>query len=111
MDFSLRLTLARKKLGISKNRLAKLTGLSQPYITELESGRKKPALATVEKLCSALGLSLAEFFAENDQEPDIPSDLRHMLNVARRLTPRQRKLLLEIMEEWANYNETKGEIK
>ncbi|MCL6560029.1 MAG: hypothetical protein K6U74_14815 [Firmicutes bacterium] len=54
-------------------------------------------------------MSLAEFFAENGQPEELPADVRRMIAIARRLTPRQRELLLEVMEERAWYNDKKGE--
>jgi len=107
MDVASRLTFFRELTGFSKNKLAQKSGLSQAYISQLEAGQKKPTTDALERLCDALGVTICEFFA--DKEPELTPDLRRLLNTARRLTPRQRELLLEVVEEWAGYNETKGE--
>jgi transcriptional regulator with XRE-family HTH domain len=106
MDIGSRLTKFREAKGLSKNKLAKSAGVTQGFISQVESGNRLPTLEVLNRICSALGISLSEFFAD-DQEPEIPPDLRRILDTARRLTPRQRELLLEVMEEWASYNEGK----
>jgi hypothetical protein len=51
-------------------------------------------------------ISLSDFFAEDDN-PELPADIRRICDTARRLTPRQRELLLEVMEEWVQNNKPK----
>lgn len=63
-DVGPRLKAAREKAGISQYRLAKISGVSQAFISEIESGEKQPTTPVLAKLCSALGMSLADFFAD-----------------------------------------------
>lgn len=54
-------TLIREKRiekGISQGELAKIVHVSQPFIAEIESGRKKPSLDVLMRLCDALEISL-----------------------------------------------------
>jgi transcriptional regulator with XRE-family HTH domain len=47
----------REKKGLSCNKLAKITGLSQPYIWNMERGLKgniRPSYKTLKKLSDAL---------------------------------------------------------
>lgn len=99
MDFPARLERVRVAAGISKNALAKAIGISQPFISELESGRKSPSLQTIERICEYLGLTLAEFFAD-DPAPTMPADVRRITDMALRIKPRQRKLLIDVIQEW-----------
>lgn len=63
----------RKQLGWSQELLAEKTGVSAPYITQIEVGKRTPSLDMVEKLASALGVEYKTLFEtriENVQSPD-----------------------------------------
>jgi len=48
----------REEKGISQRQLAALTGIKQPAIARLESGRSVPNIATLKKLLEPLGYTL-----------------------------------------------------
>jgi transcriptional regulator with XRE-family HTH domain len=50
----------RKELGMSQNQLAKLVGISQPFMNEIESGRKSPSVEVLARICKELGISMFE---------------------------------------------------
>lgn len=58
-DLILELIRERKKRKITQVELAKQTGIPQVTISRLESFRSSPALQTIVKLSTALGLVLA----------------------------------------------------
>ena len=62
--FAKALRARRQARDLSQEELAHLAGLSMRYIALLESRRHQPSLATVQGLCSGLGISMAEFVAE-----------------------------------------------
>ena len=47
----------RKDRGLTQERLAEISGLSQQYISGLEQGRRNPTIVTVYELSVALGVS------------------------------------------------------
>jgi transcriptional regulator with XRE-family HTH domain len=47
----------RLKKGLSQENLADLSGLSQQYISTLETGRRNPTVITVYEIAQALGVS------------------------------------------------------
>jgi transcriptional regulator with XRE-family HTH domain len=53
--FSNRIRTLRRRQGLTQAQLAKLIGVAQPYITEIEKGRKRPSVEVLEKLCDSLG--------------------------------------------------------
>ena len=55
----------REATGISQNRLAKLLGISQPYMNQIETGRRNPTLPLLMKICDILEISM---FGENAQD-------------------------------------------
>ena len=55
-----KLTAFRKAKNISQRDLAKLTGISQAQIAELERGRRQPTLDVAERMAIALDVGIAE---------------------------------------------------
>ncbi len=50
----------RESLGISQQALADAVGLSRPYISQVESGSKKPSDKTLMKIMAVLGMGFPE---------------------------------------------------
>lgn len=70
----------RKKLGWSQELLAEKTGVSAPYITQIEVGKRTPSLDIVEKLAFALGVEYKTLFETNKiEEPNSPEFSKHIL--------------------------------
>ena len=58
MDYRTLIREKRKEKGLSQERLAKLVQVSQPVIAEIESGRKKPSVDVLMRICAVLDISL-----------------------------------------------------
>ena len=58
MDYRTLIREKRKEKGLSQERLAKLVQVSQPFIAEIESGRKKPSVDVLMRICAVLDISL-----------------------------------------------------
>ena len=58
MDYRTLIREKRKEKGLSQERLAKLVQVSQPFIAEIESGRKKPSVDVLLRICAVLDISL-----------------------------------------------------
>ena len=58
MDYRALIREKRKEKGLSQERLAKLVQVSQPFIAEIESGRKKPSVDVLMRICAVLDISL-----------------------------------------------------
>lgn len=52
----------RNKLGISQEELAARAELDRTYITSVECGRRNISIVNIEKLATALKVTLKEFF-------------------------------------------------
>lgn len=64
-----RLTLARRRRGRTKTRLAADVGLSLRSITAIEAGKAEPTKSTEEALAKALGFPLDFFHGQNLEVP------------------------------------------
>ena len=58
MDYRTLIREKRKEKGLCQERLAKLVQVSQPFIAEIESGRKKPSVDVLMRICAVLDISL-----------------------------------------------------
>lgn len=67
-----RLSLARRRRGLTKRRLAALVGLSEQRLAAFEAGRAAPSAGTLEKLSTALAFPPAFFYASDLEE--LPAD-------------------------------------
>ncbi len=70
MEVGKRISELREKRGISTNKLANLSGVSQSYLREIELGEKNPTVEMLSYICDALEISLDVFFNENPSEID-----------------------------------------
>ena len=64
-DYKVVIKQKREKLGWSQYKLAKVVGITQSFMNEIESGRKSPSLEVFFRICDALDIKL---FPDEDQE-------------------------------------------
>ncbi|MCI0539306.1 MAG: response regulator [Verrucomicrobiales bacterium] len=57
----------RGRLGISQEELAGRAGLHRTYVSDIERGARNVSLASIERLASALEISLSALFARSDE--------------------------------------------
>ena len=70
-----------RKRGYSKYRLSQLTGMSQTALGNIMSRDSIPTIPTLEKICDAFGISLAQFFAGDSGKLDSTSDQTELLDI------------------------------
>ncbi len=90
MDVGARIKELRINRGMTVNKLANLSGVSQSYLRDIELGNKHPTVDYLEYICYGLGIGLPEFF-----ESEACSDL---VKTAMRLSDEQRQKLIEFIE-------------
>lgn len=65
MDINLRIKELMDTCGLNEYQLAKKSNLSQSTIKNIFRRNTIPNFTTLEAICSAFGITLAQFFAEN----------------------------------------------
>ena len=63
-----KITSLCEKRDINKYRLSQLSGISQPSLGRIMAQENLPSLLTLEKICTALGVTLSQFFQEGNSE-------------------------------------------
>lgn len=80
MDVGLRLKELREDAGLTVNKLANLSGISQSHLRDIELGNKNPTIETLSYFCDALGVSLKQFFSETETNinPQLMSSIERL---------------------------------
>jgi transcriptional regulator with XRE-family HTH domain len=59
--------LRREEIGLSRREVAQRAGLSYPYLSELETGKKRGSPDSIRSVAKALGLGQDELWARADE--------------------------------------------
>ena len=78
-------------------RLGKESGLSQSTLAHVFRRDSEPTISTLETICTAFGITLAEFFSDGDFVP-LTDEQRKLLDKWAHLNNEQRQLLLGMIE-------------
>ena len=99
-----RIRYYRLNLGLSQEKLAELSGCHPTYVGQLERGEKNATIESIERISSALSVSLSRLFEKigNDQEEaqNIPRDCYEFLLTK---TPVEQEQLYNILLEIEKY--------
>jgi len=63
-----RVAQLRRKKKLSQQKFAYEADIERSYLTHIEKGRKNISLSTLEKITTALGISLQDFFDSEELE-------------------------------------------
>lgn len=96
MNIGERLKNYRDQRGLSQKKLSVHTGISQSFISSIESNKQSPTITTLERICDSLGITIAEFFSKPNNS--VPDSLKPLLDNARQLNPNQRVHLSNFLE-------------
>lgn len=85
------------KQQITKYRLSQMTGVTQTVLSRIMKGENVPTIQTVEKICAALNISLAQFFAKDENPPDLTAEQKEIIETWNGLNPEERERLMKII--------------
>ena len=76
MDLGNAIRSLRKSLKVSRKKLAADSGISITALYNIESNLSFPSKATIDKICSALGVPISFLLVFSITEDDAPEDKR-----------------------------------
>ncbi len=97
MDTHERLRQLLNERGWSEYRLSKNCGLSESTLANIFRRNTVPSITTLETICDAFGITLAQFFAEEDNV-ELTPDLKEFFDSWVCLTPSQKAAVLQVMK-------------
>src|ERR1700747_732779 len=80
-----RVRTMRALRGMSRKVLAKVSGISERYIAQLESGKVHVAIVLLRRVSNAMGAHLEDLIPSSDPAPDWPV----LRDLVRKATPAQ----------------------
>ena len=97
MNINKRLEAVLKKYGWSKYRLSKESKIPETTLSNIFHRGTVPTIHTLEAICQTIGISLAEFFAE-DERVELTPELKEFYQEWVYLTPEKRQHLIQTMK-------------
>lgn len=97
MDAQKKLQQLLDNKGRTAYRLAKKCNLSESTLANIFRRNTMPSISTLEAICQGLGISLAQFFSENDMV-ELTPELKELFDGWALLSPEQKKAVLKIIE-------------
>ena len=97
MDAQKRIRELMEERNWTDYRLAKEANLSHSTVTNMFNRNNAPTLPTLEAVCRACGITLAQFFAEGE-ESRLTEEQQKLFSKWSTLTDRQKQILLELMD-------------
>ena len=100
----------REQAKISMRQLAQSAGVSNPYLSQIERGLRKPSADILQQLAKGLRISAEALYVQagmlEDRQPD--SGVRSALLADPQLSERQKQVLIEIYESFRRENAATG---
>lgn len=95
MDIAKKIDAMRIERGWSVNYLALEAMLTQSTVNNMFTRHTDPKISTLKAICNAFGITLSEFFAEEDAPDDLTTELKRRID---KLSDEQKKALLTIVK-------------
>ena len=95
MNIAYALKESRKFKGWKQIEMAEKVGISQTYLSQIETGAKKPSTTLIEKFCKVLGVPIQMIFSLGMDESDVPKEKRDLYA---QLKPVMNGLVAQIMK-------------
>jgi transcriptional regulator with XRE-family HTH domain len=99
----------QRRLGhLSLRKLSDMAGISNPYLSQIERGLRKPSAEILQQLARALEISAETLYVRAGilDERDTATDLISEINREPHITEEQKKTLIRIYESFRHENES-----
>lgn len=99
MDITAKLKELQQRYGWSDYKIAKEAGLSPNTVSNIYRRGNTPSMVTLEALCKAFGISMTQFFAE-DELVELTPELRKLIERWTALTDEQKAAIWQIINTY-----------
>jgi len=97
----------RELAQVSVRQLAEKSGVSNPYLSQVERGLRKPSADVLNQIAKALRVSAEVLYVRAGiLEPSDKSQVRDAIITDSAITERQKQILLDIYASFAQQNES-----
>src|SRR3954447_25761566 len=100
----------REAAQVSVRQLAEKAGVSNPYLSQIERGLRKPSADVLQQIAKALRVSAEVLYVRAGiLEPSETSEVRDAIITDTAITERQKQVLLDIYTSFCQQNEAVSE--
>lgn len=96
-----RLIELQEQRGWSDYRIAKEAGLSPNTVSNIYRRNNTPSLSTLEALCNAFGITMSQFFAENEMV-ELSPELQKLFEKWAALSDDQKNAIWQVINTYEN---------
>src|SRR5215469_4704575 len=97
----------REAAQVSVRQLAEKAGVSNPYLSQIERGLRKPSADVLNQIAKALRVSAEVLYVQAGiLEPSDKSQVRDAIITDTAITERQKQILLDIYASFTQQNES-----
>lgn len=93
-----KITQERLSRGWSEYTLAKNSGIAQSTISTWYRKNLQPSVASIEKICKGLDITLAQFFSYENQNNELTQGQQDILELWKDLNDSQKEALLNMLK-------------
>ncbi|GAA2532099.1 helix-turn-helix domain-containing protein [Mycolicibacterium diernhoferi] len=102
----------REAAQVSVRQLAEKAGVSNPYLSQIERGLRKPSADVLNQIAKALRVSAEVLYVQAGMlEPSDASQVRDAIVTDTAITERQKQVLLDIYNSFCQQNEAEAEVE
>jgi transcriptional regulator with XRE-family HTH domain len=101
----------RERAKVSLRQLAEVTGVSNPYLSQIERGLRKPSAEILQQIAKGLRISAEALYVQAGilDERDADTDVQAAIRADADLSERQKQVLLDIYESFRRENRSSEE--
>lgn len=98
MDILGKIKKLQKEKGWSEARLAREANLTPSTISSLYRNNNMPTIPTLQAICTAFGITMAQFFSESNVPLDLTPEQTKLLEHWNTLTDEQKEALFRLLK-------------
>jgi transcriptional regulator with XRE-family HTH domain len=100
----------REAAQVSVRQLAEKAGVSNPYLSQIERGLRKPSAEVLNQIAKALRVSAEVLYVQAGiLEPSVSNAVRDAIIIDTAITERQKQVLLDIYSSFCQQNKAARE--
>lgn len=99
MDVIKRIDKLMEERHWSDYKLAAESGLSSSTIANIHRRNTIPSISTLEAICSAFGLTLSQFFTDDNQTVQLNKEQKDLFDRWITLTEKQKQIIYDLIKE------------
>src|SRR6266540_838787 len=100
----------RRNARLSLRKLSNMAGISNPYLSQIERGLRRPSAEILQAIAKALRISAETMYVKAgilEERGDIPDPVTALLRDLQ-ITDKQKQVLIEIYQSFRHENELEG---